>query len=176
MEIVATIAGRYTERITRSAWKAQLQGAQQVLTAKSTSTNSQKGSRKEENQNPRGLDVGRHGLLIVQAALNSSRWIKLHQLRILTLGSGLAAIFYVLNVRFKIALYAERVRRQGQQKLPKELGALVMTPALSEPPLAGTLSASSWPPGPSSPYSSSPSSACTQPLPLLTFGAQPEGH
>ncbi|KAJ8426921.1 hypothetical protein Cgig2_010439 [Carnegiea gigantea] len=31
-EIVATIVGRYAEGITRSAWKAQLRGAQQVLT------------------------------------------------------------------------------------------------------------------------------------------------
>jgi len=29
---VATIAGGYAEGITRSAWKAQLKGAQQVLT------------------------------------------------------------------------------------------------------------------------------------------------
>jgi len=32
MEIVATIAGGYAEGITWSAWKAQLRGAQQVLT------------------------------------------------------------------------------------------------------------------------------------------------
>ncbi|KAJ8429243.1 hypothetical protein Cgig2_026279 [Carnegiea gigantea] len=31
-EVVATIAGGYAEGITRSAWKAQLRGAQQVLT------------------------------------------------------------------------------------------------------------------------------------------------
>ena len=34
IEIVATITGRYAEGIARSAWKAQLQGAQQGLTAK----------------------------------------------------------------------------------------------------------------------------------------------
>ncbi|KAJ8434188.1 hypothetical protein Cgig2_004659 [Carnegiea gigantea] len=32
-EMVVTIVGRYAEGITRSAWKAQLRGAQQVLTA-----------------------------------------------------------------------------------------------------------------------------------------------
>ncbi|KAJ8423700.1 hypothetical protein Cgig2_003384 [Carnegiea gigantea] len=34
MEVVATIAGGYTEGMTRSAWKAQLRSAQQVLTTK----------------------------------------------------------------------------------------------------------------------------------------------
>jgi len=31
-KVVATIAGGYMEGMTRSAWKAQLRGAQQVLT------------------------------------------------------------------------------------------------------------------------------------------------
>ncbi|KAJ8421251.1 LOW QUALITY PROTEIN: hypothetical protein Cgig2_015907 [Carnegiea gigantea] len=40
---------------------------------------------------------------------------------------GSAAIFYVLNVRFKIPLYAEGATCQGQQKLPKELCALIIS-------------------------------------------------
>ncbi|KAJ8435162.1 LOW QUALITY PROTEIN: hypothetical protein Cgig2_007783 [Carnegiea gigantea] len=42
---------------------------------------------------------------------------------VLTLSSGLAAILYVLDVRFKIALYAEGVRHQA---LSKELLTLII--------------------------------------------------
>lgn len=59
----------------------------------------------------RGFTVERHGLLIVQAPLDGGRQIELYQLEILTLGLGLEAILHILNVRFKIALYAEDVKR-----------------------------------------------------------------
>ncbi|KAJ8423527.1 hypothetical protein Cgig2_030022 [Carnegiea gigantea] len=60
----------------------------------------------------RGLTVHRYGLLIVQTTLDGSRRMELHRLGIVTLSSNFAAVFYTLDLRFKIVLYPKGVGRQ----------------------------------------------------------------
>ncbi|KAJ8421002.1 hypothetical protein Cgig2_021761 [Carnegiea gigantea] len=178
-ELVATIAGGYVEGITRSIWKAQLRGAQQVLTAEQgrqdvnptgvirlplcfgdkvreknlevdflvvditmayniilgrPTLHKVKSKRKTKRSKTLGaLDVGvfiiitalghpgnvtfiaRRGLLII----HSDRGVKLHQLRVLTFGSGLTAILKKLDIRLEIAFSTEGLRHMGLKELPK---------------------------------------------------------
>ncbi|KAJ8438076.1 hypothetical protein Cgig2_025481 [Carnegiea gigantea] len=282
-EIVATIVGGYAEGITRSAWKAQLWGAQQLLSAKQESRVTVPTMVFGREQGPRftslynyplvvemkvasaivqrilintrsfvdiitwdcpkkltypgrnivplvhpilsfeGQDVNpirvirlplrfrdkvkaknlEVDLLVVdvptayniilgqptlhKATLDSGWRMKLHQLGILALGLSPAAIFQVLNVRLKVALFAEDLGCHGQQELPKQLGALVVTPLItltsqprlplgSEPPLAGAPSLSSRPQEPPFPSSASQSDVYTWPLFPPICGARLQGH
>ncbi|KAJ8423711.1 hypothetical protein Cgig2_016462 [Carnegiea gigantea] len=75
--------------------------------------------------------IERRSLFITQAIFNSGRQIKLHQLRVVSLGLGPAVIFYVLNIHHKITFYAEGIRCQGQQELQKQLRALLISSMIS---------------------------------------------
>ncbi|KAJ8420251.1 hypothetical protein Cgig2_014905 [Carnegiea gigantea] len=75
------------------------------------------------------------------------RRIKLHQLRILTLGLGTPAILDELDVCLKISFNAKGLRCQSHQDFPKELGALPRSLDLADlSALTSTLerASSSW--------------------------------
>ncbi|KAJ8434506.1 hypothetical protein Cgig2_001559 [Carnegiea gigantea] len=135
----------------------------------------EKGRQKDVKQNPMGLRrQGLHHDYCPQPTWLRQLRGQVSRLRhpeawILALGLGLAAIFYVLNVRFKIALYAKGIRHQGQQELLKGPDALLIAPMIalprpllwSEPSLVGTPSPSSQPSGPPSLSSAFAGGACT---------------
>ncbi|KAJ8425696.1 hypothetical protein Cgig2_018918 [Carnegiea gigantea] len=57
--------------------------------------------------------------------------VKLHQLRVLTLGLSRTVILRVLNIHLKIAFYTEDLRYQDHQGLLKELSALIASPTIA---------------------------------------------
>ncbi|KAJ8446610.1 LOW QUALITY PROTEIN: hypothetical protein Cgig2_019763 [Carnegiea gigantea] len=70
----------------------------------------------------------RHSLL---AILLYCRWVELHQLGVLPLGLAKMAILHILDIHLKVAFYAEGIGCQSHQKLPKELGTLVVYPLIA---------------------------------------------
>ncbi|KAJ8420547.1 hypothetical protein Cgig2_002642 [Carnegiea gigantea] len=77
------------------------------------------------------LAVQRHGLLIAWTVFISRGRIKIHHLRILTLGLDLVAILNALNIRLEIALLAESVRSKGHQEFLKEFYTFLMSPLVA---------------------------------------------
>ncbi|KAJ8422122.1 hypothetical protein Cgig2_006430 [Carnegiea gigantea] len=116
----------------------------------------------------RNPTVQRHSLLVTLAALNGRRWLKLHQLRVLTLGLSLVAVLHVLNpsrrLEVQVSLGAPKrtqCSRHAHDDIPnpRPWSTFQRQPLLwSGLSPVGTASLSSRPPRPPSPSLASPSS------------------
>ncbi|KAJ8432296.1 hypothetical protein Cgig2_019225 [Carnegiea gigantea] len=91
---------------------------------------------------------------------------KVYQLRIFAIGTSLAAVFDVLNVRLEVALLVKIIRGQGLQELPKEVCTVLMTASVALLLGLGRLFI---------PNNASPNEACTRPLTPPNFVASSGG-
>ncbi|KAJ8444056.1 hypothetical protein Cgig2_030913 [Carnegiea gigantea] len=114
-EIATTTTGGYVEGNTRSAWKAQLRGAQQEVNPTGIIRLSLRFRNKNKARNVEVdflvVDVPMaYNVRLGRSTLNK---VEIHQLRISTLSLGLTTILYVFDIHFEIAILAESVGNQG---------------------------------------------------------------